>query len=47
MIELKNLSKTFNVNGKDVKAVDSVASPSTKGKSACSSAPRAAARALP
>jgi len=24
MIELKNLSKTFNVNGKDVKAVDSV-----------------------
>ena len=22
MIELKNLSKTFNVNGKDVKAVD-------------------------
>lgn len=24
MIELKNLSKTFNVNGKDVKAVDAV-----------------------
>ena len=24
MIELQNLSKTFNANGKDVKAVDSV-----------------------
>lgn len=45
MIELKNLSKTFNVNGKDVKAVDSVSLTVNEGKSACSSARRAAARA--
>ena len=47
MIELKNLSKTFNVNGKDVKAVDAVSLTVNEGEICVFSAPRAAARAQP